>query len=280
MTDDVKRQIRMSPEGTGPAGFYLPTADGGLDSTPATTSPWDDTLQHGGPPSALLARAIEACQPRADMAVSRITIDFLGAIPQGRMTVTAQVLRPGRRIELLEAQLFAGSRCVAVARAWRGQIGPDAAPQVPAGSPRPHPLPGPQPQSFFTVVDPDWGYGRAIEWRFVSGGFNELGPVLVWARPTMPLVAGEPVSGLQRALILADSANGLSAELSLTEWLFIPPALTVTVYREPQGEWLLLDARTRIDSRGSGMAHATLFDQQGEFGVATQPLLVQRRSWP
>jgi acyl-CoA thioesterase len=54
--------------------------------------------------------------------------------------------------------------------------------------------------------------------------------------------------------------------------------LGLTVYREPEDEWLMLDARTRIDARGSGMAHATLFDRRGEFGIATQPLLVQRRS--
>jgi Thioesterase-like superfamily len=265
---------------TQPEGFYLPAADGSFDSTSATTSPWDDSLQHGGPPSALLARAIENCRPRSDLAVSRVTIDFLGSIPQGRMTVTAQVIRPGRRIELLEAQLFAAEQLVAVARAWRSQIGTDTAPRIPAIPSMPHLLPDAQPQNFFTGVDPDWGYGSAIEWRFASGSFNDLGPALVWARPMLPLVAGEQSGGLQRALIVADSANGLSAELDLAEWLFIPPGLSLTLYREPRDEWLLLDARTMIDSRGSGMTHATLFDQHGEFGVATQPLLVQRRSKP
>lgn len=263
-----------------PEGFYLPAADGRFDSTSATTSPWDDSQQHGGPPCALLARAIENCQQRADLAVSRVTIDFLGAIPQGRMTVTAQVIRPGRRIELVEAELFAGDQRVAVARAWRSQIGTDAAPQIPADPSMPYVLPDAQPQTFFTGVNPDWGYGSAIEWRFASGGFNDLGPAMVWARPMLPLVAGEQSSGLQRALTIADSANGLSAELDLAEWLFIPPGLSLTLYREPRDEWLLLDARTRIDSRGSGMTQATLFDQHGEFGVATQPLLVQRRLKP
>jgi hypothetical protein len=81
--------------------------------------------QHGGPPSALLARAIEQCEPRLDMAISRITLDFLGGIPQGRMTVSAEVIRPGRRIELAQAQLHIGGRlvAVAVAVAWRARIG-------------------------------------------------------------------------------------------------------------------------------------------------------------
>ena len=260
-----------------PIAFYLPVSEGVFDSTTATTSPWDDSQQHGGPPSALLTRAIETCQPRPELAVSRVSVDFLGAIPQGRMHLNAQVIRPGRRIELVEARLEVGDRLVAVARAWRSQISPDSTPAVPTVAAPPGPLPAAQNQDYFADVDPQWGYGRAIEWRFVSGGFNTMGPALVWARPMLPLVADEPTTGLQRALIVADSANGLSAELPLREWLFIPPSLTVTVYREPSGDWLLMNACTVIDPRGSGLSQATLSDRLGEFGVASQPLLVQRR---
>jgi len=262
---------------TEPAAFYLPAADGTFDSTNATTSPWDDTQQHGGPPSALMARAIENCAPRLDMATSRISVDFLGGIPQGQMTLTAEVIRPGRRIELVEARLHVAGQCVAVARAWRSQVGAGTAPSVPGPSPTSPALPEPQHQAFFPGVDLQWGYGRAIEWRFVSGSFQDNGPAVVWARPMLPLVAGEVSTGLQRALIVADSTNGLSSELDLTKWLFIPPTLTLTLYREPEGEWLLLDAATRIDTRGTGMAHAILFDRFSEFGVATQALLVQPR---
>jgi hypothetical protein len=263
---------------SGPLGFYIPSGNGEFDSTSATISPWDGTQQHGGPPSALLARAIEQCEPRPDMAISRITLDFLGGIPQGRMKVSAEVIRPGRRIELVQSELHVGGRLVAVARAWRAQIGVGSAPSVPAEPATIPSRPPRQPQRYFDGVDPDWGYGRAVEWRFLTSSFHEVGPALVWARPLLPLVVGEESSGLQRALIVADSANGLSAELDIADWLFIPPGLTLTVFREPEGEWLLLDAHSRIDSRGAGIAHATLFDAQGEFGVSTQPLLVQRRT--
>jgi hypothetical protein len=194
------------------------------------------------------------------------------------MTIETEVLRPGRRVELVEARLSVAGRCAVVARAWRSQVRPDSAPAVPASPVAPPELPGAQPQRYFVGVDPSWGYGHAIEWRFVRGGYDEPGPVSVWARPRLPLVAGEPITALQRALIIADSANGLSAELDFADWLFVPPTLNVTVYREPRGEWILLTASSVIDPRGTGMAHAGLSDASGEFGVATQPLLVQRRS--
>ena len=50
--------------------FYLPLGSGGgverWQSTVLTTGPWDAASQHGGPPSALLVRAVERVAPRDD----------------------------------------------------------------------------------------------------------------------------------------------------------------------------------------------------------------------
>jgi hypothetical protein len=258
-----------------PQSFYVPAADGFLDSTTATMSPWNDTQQHGGPPAALMARAIEQCEPRHGLAIARITVNFLGSIPQGRATVTARVVRPGKRIEMVEAELRVDGRIVASAQAWRVLIGAGA-PSAGLVNTSAEPPP-PQEQEYFEGIDPDWGYGRAIEWRFVKGGYRIGGPVLVWARPTVPLVQGEPTSGVQRMLLLADSINGLSAELDLREWLFVPPSLTLTLNRRDTGDWILLDAHTVVDPSGLGLAQATLSDVTGQLGIATQPLFIQAR---
>ena len=173
-----------------PQSFYLRIDEDVFESTAATASPWDATLQHGGPPSALLARGIERCSPRPDMLVAKISVDFLGALPQGRLTVEAAVLRPGRRIELVEASLLSADRPVAIARAWRIRAGTSPASAIAARLPMPMPLPPPQPQRYLAGIDPRWGYGRAIEWRPAEGGFESLGPARVWARPLLPLVHG------------------------------------------------------------------------------------------
>jgi hypothetical protein len=49
----------------------------------------------------------------------------------------------------------------------------------------------------------------------------------VWTRPRAALIAGEPLQPLDRALLIADSANGISRELSMEEWLFVPPSLSL-----------------------------------------------------
>jgi hypothetical protein len=261
-----------------PAGFYHQLDDDVFESTPATESPWDRQLQHGGPPSALLTRALEQVDPNPELALARISFDFLGGIPQGRLTTSATVLRPGRRIELVEATLTAQERVVVVARGWRikpsdGSFEPTPVAPVPA-------LPEAQPAVYFDPTDPGWGYGQAIEWRFVRGSFAENGPAMVWARVKIPLVVGEHPTGLQRMVVLADSTNGLGSALDLQGWLFVPPGLTLHTHRIDAGDWLLLDASTVLDASGMALARSTISDIRGPLGLIEQPLLVQRRAEP
>ena len=120
-------------------------------------------------------------------------------------------------------------------------------------------------------------YGEAIEWRFVHGGFDELGPATVWARCRIPLVRGSVLTGLQRVLIMVDSANGISAVLPFATWTFVPVALIVTAQRLPKAEWVGMAAQTAVDEDGIGVTEVTLFDAQGAFGRALQTLYVARR---
>lgn len=266
-----------------PTAFYTQVDEHEFDPTPATASPWDASLQHGGPPAALLAREIERTPGAGGGAggtatgIARITVDMLGGIPQGRMRAEARVVRPGRRVELVTASLTVGDRVAVSATAWRIVSSP--------GSTRAHAspaaelpeVPEEQPAEFFPGTSPDWGYGRAIDWRFVRGGYAAPGPAALWARLRIPLVEGESTSPVSRLLVVADSANGLSGELPLAEWLFIPPTLSVTVLREPTDEWLWFDARSTIGPHGRGLAEATLADRDGLVATVAQPLLVAPR---
>ncbi|SDS81226.1 Acyl-CoA thioesterase [Nocardioides scoriae] len=258
--------------------FYTRVDEDTYDSTPATASPWDESLQHGGPPAALLATAIEATRPdEPDFPIARITVDMLGGIPQGRMRTEVDVTRPGKRVELVEARLHVDDRVAVSATAWRIRQPPGSTQEHAAAPLDLPPLPDEQPQEFFPGTSPEWGYGRAVDWRFVTGGYAAPGPASLWTRLRIPLVEGEPTSPIARMLVVADSANGLSGELPLAEWLFIPPTLSVTVLRAPQDEWLWFDAHSTIGPHGRGLAQATLADRAGLVAVVAQPLLVAPR---
>ena len=90
--------------------FFVPLGDDRWLATVHTTGPWDERAQHGGPPSALLGRAMQRCDPRDDMVVARFTSEILSSIPVGEVEVRARVARPGRSVQLLEAVLTAGGR--------------------------------------------------------------------------------------------------------------------------------------------------------------------------
>ena len=99
--------------------FYVPLGGDRWQATVHTTGPWDPGAEHGGPPSALLGRAMQRCEPRAEMMISRFTCEILRPIPVGELTVTARLARAGRSVELLEASMSAAGREVARASAWR-----------------------------------------------------------------------------------------------------------------------------------------------------------------
>jgi hypothetical protein len=272
----------MSSTGPGlPPAYYLPLGDGRFAPTEATTSPWDQSAQHGGPPTALLAACLDDAFGRPAMRVARISMDFLGPVPRAEVRVQTSLLRPGKRTQLSEATLWAGDRPVAVARVWHlaaaAPPADDNADADAASPPVPADLPEPQSQRYFGG-DSDWGYGRAVEWRMVSGGFaSSAGFGDVWTRVRIPLIAGRPLDGLARFAVVADSANGLSAPLSFDEYLFIPPGVTMHLHRYPVGEWIRLTAKSDPGHDGIGLTEGTLTDAAGRCGTVTQPLLVAPR---
>jgi hypothetical protein len=119
--------------------------------------------------------------------------------------------------------------------------------------------------------------GDAIEVRFATGAFAELGPAFAWFRLRVPLVAGEEPSPLQRLCAAGDFGNGIASAVSWATHLFINPDLTLYVERPPEGEWIGLDAQTRIPPLGAGLSDSVLFDARGRVGRALQSLYVAER---
>ncbi|GGF43478.1 hypothetical protein GCM10011519_16710 [Marmoricola endophyticus] len=255
------------PDGTDAEGRerFVPTV--------STAGPWTPDAEHGGPPAALLGRATEQLLP-ADRTVARYALDLLGPIGLGPLAVSAQVLRPGRTVSLLQAELHDEStgRCVAVARSWSLPAHEDG-PGEPAA-------PGDRPDDGVERGRPaGWGSGYldAVDWRWLAGGLEEPGAGAAWMRPKVPLVAGEAMSPLQRVLACVDSASGVSAALDIRRWAFMNVELTVTFLRPAEGDWVRLDAATTLGPGAVGSTTGTVSDLRGEVARSTQTLLLQRR---
>ncbi|MDP2711628.1 MAG: thioesterase family protein, partial [Solirubrobacteraceae bacterium] len=148
-----------------------------------------------------------------------------------------------------------------------------AAPPV-AGAPLPPPEHGTVMPQF--VAETEGFYPDATEIRLVGGELGS-GHAIAWIRLRGELLPGVAPSPLARAAAAADFSNGLSWILPFEEWLFVNTELTVHLHREPEGEWIGLDARTVSDMLGIGLASGVLHDLRGPVGACAQSLFVQRR---
>ena len=247
-------------------------SDGRFVATDLGRGPWDPNALHGGAAAALIVRAFERLPASEGLCLARVTYEFMRPVPVGPVDVHAEVVRPGRRVQLLEASVVADGVEVVRARALRVQTA-DAG----AGESAPPP-PGPEhgrPPELRVPHHPMFAFD-AIEIVFVAGDWG-AGPCTAWFRLISPLVAGETPSPMQRLAAAGDFGNGISATLSWDDYLYINPDLTLYLERHPVGEWICLDSQTRIARDGIGVAESVLYDERGRVGRATQALLVAPR---
>ncbi len=257
-----------------PTACYVPDGAGFL-ATALTIGPWDTGLQHAGPPAALLAREVERTGGIDDGQPVRLAYDVLGPVPVGPVRVTARVLRPGRRVELVEATLEAGGRTAMRLTAWRMRTRDSAdtaaAPQrLPVGPEDARP-------AAFGVFTEEVAYHRALEWREAGGSIDASGPAAAWTRPLCTLVEGEPITPLEHLLVMTDAASGISAELDWSQATFANVDLVVALFRRPAGQWLAMDAATTLGPTGVGQCAADLYDAAGRVGRSVASLFVEPR---
>jgi hypothetical protein len=252
-------------------------------ATPACRGPWSAAHQHGGPPSALLAWAVHELDPQPGMQTTRATLELSRPVPlDGELLLTARVTRPGKKVRLAEASLSAGGQHLVTLRSQRtrtlpeGALAPEhAAPPVGPRWPAPLEVSASAPYEFSFFTD-ELAYHRAMELRVTSGRWGS-GALAGWMRARIPLFEGAPLRPIERVLLAADSGNGLGVALDLRQVTFLNPDLTVVLAREPEGEWLHLDASTMTFASGVGLTECALSDERGRVGRSSQTLVVEAR---
>nr|WP_212763236.1 thioesterase family protein [Gordonia araii] len=280
--------------------YYRPTvvddAQAGDDGweyfapTESSVSVWTSEIQHGGPPTGLLTRVLRRTAAAAgtgeSVTFSRIATDILGPVGLDTNRVKGEVIRPGRQISLIGAELQTrqpdGSyRTAATARAWQLHGSPSA--QI-AHAPRPpmSPLPGEltvhrgvTPQ---TAPGVDWGtvgFIGSTETAWVDGRTGSTDAV--WIRPLAPLVEGEETDFLDSLGVVADVANGVGTTLDPREWTWMNTDTTMHLLRRPVGSWIAIDSELSAGPAGFGATYADLYDEQGFVARTAQTVLLAAR---
>lgn len=260
-------------------------------ATEYARGPWDPLHCHGGPVSALLARACErvdvgSTDAVVDWQISRLTIELTRPVPVGRpLQLLSATERAGRKVSVVTASLTdADDVEVAKVRALRVRRHDFALPEHPTA---PASL-GDDPRSG-RLAQMTWAtdgeavafHSHSAEHRVVDGSWDEPGPMSLWVRLTTVLADGEVPSGVQRAAAAADFGNGVSSALDFERYLFINPDLTVHLARPPVGEWIGMASHSRYGtdtmSTGTGFAESELYDTDGRIGRSVQSLFVEPR---
>ena len=244
-----------------------------LVPTDLTRSPWAPEAQHGGPPLALVVRAADSVMPKG-MGVWRIAAEILRPIPHRPLRAAARVVRPGKRVTLIESSLEDAEGPVVLGRVWViRHRDPLDYPEPPDPWPEPPPPPETLGDTPFAFAAYTW-FGDSLDTRVVEGAIDGLGRATAWFRLRVPVVAGEEPTPEQRLATMVDSGNGISWGLPFGEWLFINSDVTAYLLRRPAGEWFAMGAVSHYDRGGRGIAETRLFDQHGYLGRSHQALFV------
>jgi hypothetical protein len=245
------------------------------ESCPSAAGPWDPSLQHGSGPAALVARTAERLNAPTPMRVARLTLDLVRPVPVAPLEIRAAVTRQGRRIQAAAIVLLADGVEVVRASALRVRVDHGLA-TIAAASP----LDLPDPEHAVTPDDAaatPSPFLSGIAMRIARGSITRPGPAAAWFRIDRPIVAGEAPTPLMRAAVTADFCNGLSSPLNPADWTYVNGDLSVSLAREPIGDWIALDAETWIGPDGAALALGRLGDRFGSFGRVAQALVVERR---
>jgi hypothetical protein len=249
--------------------------------TRCTKGPWHDG-QSGGAVLALLGHVLEDVPTLPSMSLTRLTVDIVRPVPVGeRLFVEAEVLREGKKIQVVDLALRAGDTVTTRARALRIR---DRDVRPPKGLPFSTDLANPSaqlpPPEDLEGVDHRPGtpeflrYGAEL--RRTRQPLN--GVHAIWCRLRVPVVAGEPVRATSRAALPLDLGNMIGVDLDPARASSINPDVSGHLCRAPVGEWIALTGHTYYSHAvGHGVSMATMSDAEGVFGVTSTSQLLDPR---
>ncbi len=271
----------MSTEG-GAEALYEREGEAFVGTT-ATGSAWDPASQAGGAVVALLGHVLEDVPTLVPMSLTRLTVDIVRPVPVGqRLAVEAEVIREGKKIQLVDLTILDGETVTTRARALRiRDQDVTGLPGLPTSTSTRNPtegLPGPDD---LEAVEPRPGFAEFLrsgaEFRRGNEAFD--GVHVGWCRLRIPVVAGEPVRPTSRAALPLDLGNMMGVlTLDPSRATSINPDVTGHLCRAPVDEWVGLTGHTYYDHGvAHGVSMAVLSDSAGVFGITSTSQILDVR---
>lgn len=249
---------------------YLPTALAG--------SPWHPAMLHGGAPAGLLAHCLEQRVADTGLQPTRFTLELMRPVPRQPLRVEYQTLRSGKRIRLEMATLLAQDKPVALATALFVQPNPVTVPDYAPRQPCPLPPADSISETSFRDVlsmgggEVPPGLHTAVRLRPVTR-LCEQGEGRAWLALPVDILADAATTPFMRAALMSDFCNGVGQLALGNDTGMINADLTLQLFRQPQSEWIGIEARTLVQPMGIGMVQAALYDTTGLVGQVMQTVM-------
>lgn len=201
---------------------------------------------------------------------ARLTVDMFRPPMMGSTRVESVVVRSGKRIRVIDAQIEVDGVVVCrgnVVFLRRGET-PDGQRWIPQASV----LAPPDGLESMTKA------GSALPWdqRTVGSWGVPSAPRTLWVTETERFIDGEPLSPFVRVALAADSANG-TLNAGADGLGFINADLTMTLGALPDGPWIGLEPISRVEADGISAGVVDLYDGDRRIGQVSMTALADGR---
>lgn len=241
-------------------------------STEHAQGAWNPEEQHMGPASGIICAELDRFFPRENMRIGRISFDIFGLIWGGEFSITTQVIRAGKTIELIESVMQAKGKTSIVARAWRMMTSDT---RDVAGL-EDHSISQPEHYPEWHGLKKIWAGGFIDSTEMRADEHRRNGKGIVWMTTPVKMIENEATSDFVNLMALVDTVNGIVPRQDREfKWAFPNLDLQIHMHRLPQGKWVGLEAIQQYGEDGIGLSSAILHDIHGPFGRSEQILTLR-----
>ena len=245
--------------------------------TECAHGPWGPKLVHGGSTGGLMAYVLEQCSPNENMTMVRTTLDMFRPVPMVPLRVESEVLREGRRLQMIEATIFAEDKPVARSVGIRMKTTEVSVPEARQPSSDVPQGPDGLPEISLAPSKPGKvlpGLNANLEVRKLYG-FDGKGEGCAWFKVPVPVIQGVENSAFTHLGIISDFGNGL-AQLFLPGTMgMINGDINLYLHRNPCSDWIALKSKVSMSETGVGVVNTELYDTQGLVAQCHQAVMVQ-----
>jgi len=260
-TDVIERQTGQP---------FFERAGDGFVPQPVCAGPWDPKSLHGRVVAGLLAAEIERNHGDDALIPARLTVDLYRLPDFSPMRVTTEVIREGRRIRVVAAEIWSGDRSAGRATCQLLRKGGEARGKVWARDNWDVPMPA-------GIAAPAAGaIGGMWHTRPIAGAMGDSGPRRCWISEARELIAGEALTPWQRVALAADFASPF-ANAGDNGLGFINTDITLYLHRLPRTEWIGFEVANHQSADGVANGECYLYDETGPIGSSSVAALAQNR---